>query len=244
MNITSPLSAPDTAKIVIALHTYDLELETKTLLLHQEQEQTIQQMKKQMEHEISQQAEQSAKRIRGLIDLYHKELSAYSQRLVLEGVFKDIVKAIPRNQDLQTALNTSCVGVDPLSKKLMLAGDMNVPMISVNFALFDLPFRLAAWKVLGFQPDLRYPEMSRSLFYGDLCSSFIDKGLLEHLHEPSGKKDDIDDVIAAAVREKSMCFEAMAEQALKKIELFAEKAATDGGAVSHSDEKEEEEEEV
>jgi hypothetical protein len=60
----------------------------------------------------------------------------------------------------------------------MLAGDMNVPMTSVDIALFDLPFRLAAWKVLGFQPDLRYPEIPRSLFYGDLCSSFIDKGLL------------------------------------------------------------------
>jgi hypothetical protein len=31
-----------------------------------------------------------------------------------------------------------------------------------------------------------------------------------------------------------MCFEAMAEQALKKIELFAKQEATDGGAVSHA----------
>jgi len=37
-----------------------------------------------------------------------------------------------------------------------------------------------------------------------------------------------------------MCFEAMAEQALKKIEFFSKQAATDGGAVSHSDEEEEE----
>lgn len=96
---------------------------------------------------------------------------------MLEGIFRAIVLATPANVDLAAAIDSSALKKD--DKILIKEGSLKVTMSAVNKALSHLPVRTAAWKFLGFAPDVPLPSLSGTLLYGDLSSVVHDPALKE-----------------------------------------------------------------
>ena len=159
------------------------------------------------------QAERSADKIQGLNAFYCSQLSALSQRVVLECIFRDIVKAIPQDVDLQKALNATTISAS--AKKLMLAGNIIVSMTQVNNALLNLPFRAAAWRAIGFPPDTPFPSLPGEVLYGDLSSSIHAPNLRNvFLSDRHDKESDL-----------YLLLQVAAKHMQKKMELYSEEAA-------------------
>jgi len=179
---------------------------------------------KELEKQLAVQEKENANRIRSIVALHRRELSALSQRVVLEGVLRDIVTAIPKNEFLQTALNSTTISAP--TKKLMLAGDISVKMTPVSNALLNLPFRAAAWKAIGFLPDVPFPSLPGETLYGDLSSS---------IHAPALKEVYLSDYHD---RESTvyLFFAAAAQRMEKKLKIFSEEAAADADTLGATEE--------
>lgn len=87
---------------------------------------------------------------------------------MLEGIFRAIVLAAPANKDLAAAVNSSALREE--DKDLINQGSLEVAMSAVNRALLHPPARAAAWKYLGFGPDVPLPSLSGTLLYDDLSA--------------------------------------------------------------------------
>ena len=211
LNIT--LSDNEAASIAVAFYTQNVEQEFEKQLAVQELVKQLAVQGKEQEKQLAVQEKENAYRIRSIVALHRRELSALSQRVVLEGVSRDIVRAIPEDEVLQTALNATTVLAH--TKKLMLAGNISVKMTPVSNALLNLPFRAAAWKAIGFAPDVPFPDLPGDTLYGDLSSS---------IHAPALKEVYLSDYHDRDSK-VYLFFVAAAQRMEKILKIFSEEAA-------------------
>lgn len=105
-------------------------------------------------------------RVRAISALRRRDLSAISKRFVMEGILRAVVSAIPKSSALKAALNGTQIPAP--YKKLMQEGGTNVRMTTVNEAMLNEPFRLAAWQALDLPSDVPFPSLPGEMLYGDL----------------------------------------------------------------------------
>lgn len=162
-----------------------------------------------------------ARDMRNLDALRQRQLSALSKRAVLEAILLAIVKAIPGDTHLLRALKSVSLVNEP-DKKLMRTASPYVKMSAVNRAMLDLPFRTAAWKAIGLDPDVPFPILQSDLIYGDLSLSMHSPVLREVFL--SNKYDG-----EASIK----FFTAAAEFVGKKANIFSEEEAAGAELEKH-----------
>jgi hypothetical protein len=79
------------------------------------------------------------------------------------------VNDVPKNSELTTAL-TKCRNISKDEKFKIERGDLSVKMSSVNQALIDDAFRALAWKAIGFDSLIPFPNLTGDIIYGVLSS--------------------------------------------------------------------------
>jgi len=207
--------AKEKEKELLAMAT---KKEKELLVMEKEKELLALSMEK--DKELATQKHENEKRC--LVALRRRDLSAMSKRVVLEALLRDVVAAIPHNEDLKKKLQ-DCTLVSAAGIKLLLAGASSVKMTTVNQALLYDTFRVAAWKAIGISLDVPFPRsLNSEVVYGDLSYA---------IHSPS-----LNEVyLSSALGEKSdeyLFFQEAAERVNRKVELFnpEDAALSDRGA--------------